>query len=311
MKLSLLLMENILSMALMVIMGYVATKKKILKEEDTAVLSAVCLYLVCPSTLLSAFQVDFEADKVRKLLIVFAAAIVAHAVYIILTWLLSKRVKLKPVQYTSLIYSNAGNLILPLAGAVLGQESVLYACAYMAVQTFLFWTHAIIVLGGKDQINLKKILLNPNMIAITVSLILFFCHIRLPKILTGALSSMGSMIGPLSMLIVGMIMASVNLKEVFSDIRSYLICFGRLIVYPLILILLVWVTRLTEIIPDARELFVITLLAAAAPSASSIVQAAKLYHRDAAGASVINVMSVVLCIITLPGMVFIYQLLMG
>lgn len=309
MELSLLLMENILSMALMVLMGFVATKKKILKEADTSVLSAVCLYLVCPSVLLSSFQMELTADKVQKLLLAFAGAIVVHIVYILVTWLLSKKAALKPVQYTSLIYSNAGNLILPLVNAVLGPESVFYACAYMAVQTVLFWTHAILILGGKDRMNWKKIVLNPNMIAITVSLILFFCRIRLPQIVTSALSSVGAMVGPISMLIVGMIMASVDLKKVFSDAGSYLICFGRLIVYPLLMIVLLRVSNLAQVIPGAKDLFLITLLAAAAPSASSIVQAAKLYDRDSAGASVINVMSVVLCIITMPLMVYIYQLL--
>lgn len=308
MQLSLLLMENILSMALMVLMGFAATKKKILKEEDTAVLSSVCLYLVCPSVLLSSFQLELTSDKVHKLLLAFAGAIVVHIVYIIVTWLLSRKIALKPVQYTSLIYSNAGNLILPLVSAVLGPESVIYACAYMSVQTILFWTHAILVLGGKGQISAKKIILNPNMIAIVASLIMFFCNIRLPQVVTNALSSVGAMVGPISMLIVGMIMASVNLKEVFSDIKSYLICLGRLIVYPLLMILLLWASRLTVLVPMTKDVFLITLLAAAAPSASSIVQAAKLYHRDSVGASVINVMSVVLCIVTMPIMVFIYQL---
>ena len=52
-------MQKILSMALMVMLGFVATKKKVLKEEDTTPLSAICLYLVCPCMLISAFQMEF------------------------------------------------------------------------------------------------------------------------------------------------------------------------------------------------------------------------------------------------------------
>ena len=305
MELSLLLFENILSMALMVMMGFVATKKKILKEEDTAVLSAVCLYLVCPCLLLSSFQIELTADKVHNLILTGVAAVAVHLVYIILTWLINKKIRLKPVEYTSLIYSNAGNLILPLVSAVLGPEWVFYACAYLTVQTTLFWTHAVLILGGKDKINVKKIILNPNIIALFFSLILFFFNIRLPKIVNNAISAVGGMVGPISMIIVGIIMGSVDLKKVFSNGKSYLVCFGRLILYPLIMILILWASRAYVAFPEIKSLFVVTLLAAAAPSASSIVQVAKIYDRDTVRASVINVMSVALCIITMLSLIHI------
>lgn len=308
MELSWLLMQKILSMALMVMLGFVATKKKVLKEEDTTPLSAICLYLVCPCMLISAFQMEFSVDKVWNLLLVTAAAIVVHIFYIVLTSIVGKKLNLKPVQKASLVYSNAGNLIIPIVSSVLSAESVFYACAFIVIQNCLFWTHGIIVMGDRSQVNLKKIIMNPNIIAIVIGLGLFFARVTLPMPIADALSSVGGMIGPMSMLIVGMIMASADLKAVFSDKRAYLVCAGRLLIYPFLVILLFWISHVTVLLPQTKELYLVTFLAAAAPSASTVVQAAKLYHKDAAGASVINVMSVVLCIITMPVMIYLYQL---
>ncbi len=51
-----------------------------------------------------------------------------------------------------------------------------------------------------------------------------------------------------------------------------------------------------------------TLLAAAAPSASTINQMAQIYNHDAGYASAINVTTILLCIVTMPTMVALYQL---
>lgn len=47
-----------------------------------------------------------------------------------------------PIEKATIIYSNSGNLIIPLVGAILGNEWVIYSSGYMVVQTILLWTHA-------------------------------------------------------------------------------------------------------------------------------------------------------------------------
>lgn len=49
----------------------------------------------------------------------------------------SKVLKLDGVEETSLIYSNAGNLIIPIVTAILGKEWVIYTSAFLSVQLFL------------------------------------------------------------------------------------------------------------------------------------------------------------------------------
>lgn len=308
MELSILLMKKIISMALIVLIGYMAVKKNIAKEEDTEALSALCLYIICPCTLISAFQMEYDADKLQNLIYCFAAAFAIHIIFVAVTWVLSKTERIDPVQQDSLVYSNCGNLILPIISSMLGSDAVFYACAYIAVQNIFVWTHGMYTIGGAEKINIKKILLNPNILSIAAGLILFLGGVSLPMPVSDAVDALGSMIGPMGMLIAGIIMASVDLKAVFTSLYAYTICFLRLMVYPFIVILVLWLTRVTVIIPDSAELFLVPFLGAVGPTASTVTQMARLNDCDFHGASITNVMSIILCIITMPVMIFIYQM---
>ena len=145
------------------------------------------------------------------------------------------------------------------------------------------------------------------MIAIVVGIFFFLCRITLPDLLGSTVSNVGQTIGPVCMIVIGMIMGGTDLKRVFGSRRAYLICVGRLLVYPLLLILVFALTGVTHWFDGAREVLLVTLLAASAPVAVSVTQMADLFGADSAQAGAINVMSVVFCIVTMPLMVAVYQ----
>ena len=59
---------------------------------------------------------------------------------------------------------------------------------------------------------------------------------------------------------------------------------------------------------QAKDILLVVFLAAAAPAAAMVTQLAQIYDRDSKYASVINVMSVIFCIVTMPLMVMLYGL---
>lgn len=115
------------------------------------------------------------------------------------------------------------------------------------------------------------------------------------------------MIGPASMLVVGMIIGNVNLGWVFRQKRPYLICFIRLVLFPVITILIFALSGAERLHPDAEYILMVVLLATSAPVAVMVTQLAQIHGRDARYASVINVMSVIFCIVTMPLMVLLYE----
>ena len=65
MEISLLLMQQITELFLMIFMGYVIVKARLLKGEDSKVISKIVLYLIIPCVIINAFQVDYTSEKVQ------------------------------------------------------------------------------------------------------------------------------------------------------------------------------------------------------------------------------------------------------
>ena len=310
MEISILLMEQIAELFLMILMGYIIVKTGLLKGEDSKVISKIVLYLVIPCVIVNAFQVDYTSEKVKELLLVFAACVLLQVVLLIVVWIAGKLLKLNEVETTSVYYSNSGNLIVPIVTFILGKEWVLYGCVFMSVQLVFMWTHGKNVISREGRLDWRKIVFNVNMISVFVGILLFFTKIRLPEIANLALNSVGSMIGPASMIVTGMLIAEMNLKNIFENRRVYFVSFLRLIVIPVISLLLLKVSGLVNGHPDGKKLLLIVFLAVITPSASTVTQMCQVYGNDSKYASAINVMTTLLSIVTMPLMVLLYQTVM-
>ena len=307
MELSILLAEQIIALFLMVILGFLLVKIHLLKVDDSDVLSKLVVFVFSPCVLIQSFtHTHFSISTLSGLLLAIFGAAIVHVIYIALSKLGERFLGLNNIEKASLIYSNAGNLIIPLVSATLGDEWVFYSCAYIIVSTFLFWSHGKSIICEETKIELKKVITNPNIIAIILGLIFFLTGFRLPSILDSCTASLGNMIGPASMLVIGMVIAEMDLKRIFTNRRAYMVCFGRLVLYPLITILIFCFSGILTLHEQASHILLVTLLAASAPCAANVTQIAQIYHKDAVYASSINVITVVFCMITMPIMTAIY-----
>ena len=169
------------------------------------------------------------------------------------------------------------------------------------------WTHCKCKISGETEISLKKILLNINMISVFAGVFLFFTKIRFPEIIGNTLSSVGSMIGPLSMIVTGMLIAGVDLKKVFTNKRIYLVTFIRLVIEPIIALAVIILLGMKNWHPQAENIILITYMAAITPCASTITQMCQVYGNDSKYASAINVMTTLLAVVTMPVFVYFYM----
>ena len=310
MNISILLMQQIVQLFLMIFMGYLIVKTGLVRDDDSKVLSKIILYLIVPCVIINAFQVDYTTDTVKGLLIAFAASVMTQVVLLIVISASGKLLHLNEVEIASVYYSNSGNLIVPIVTFILGQEWVLYGCVFMSVQLVFLWTHCKKIISREASYDLKKIILNINMISIFIGVILFFTRIRLPEIIRNTLASVGTMIGPASMIVTGMLFAGMNLKQIFANKRVYFITFLRLIAVPLIALVLIKLSNLASFSADGNKIMLIVFLAIITPSASTVTQMCQVYGNDSKYASAINVMTTLLSIITMPVMVMLFQMIM-
>ena len=236
-------------------------------------------------------------------------AVGMHIVFLILNAIFKKPLKLDVVEQVNIIYSNAAALVIPLVQALLGEEYVVYSCAFVIVQLILLWTHASACLQEGAKLEWKKLLTNVNLLAIVAGALLYLLHISLPTPIVSTLSSVGAMIGPMGMLLAGMAIAEVPLKKVFCTPRNYLPVALRLLAVPMVVLLLLSVIHASTWIADGKAILMTVFLSAITPACATVTSMAQLYNRDAAHSSALYVLSTLLSIVTMPIMIGLFEML--
>ena len=308
MHISLLLMNQIIQLFIMIFMGFIIVKAKLLKAEDSKILSVIVLYLIIPCVIINAFQVDYTPQTVKGLLIALAGSVMTQVILLIIVSILGKVFHLNEVEVASIYYSNSGNLIVPIVTFILGKEWVLYGCVFMSVQLVFIWTHCKKIISRESTYDWRKIVLNINMISIAIGIVLFLTRIHLPAIINNTLSAIGSMIGPASMIVTGMLFAGMDFKQIFANKRVYFVSFFRLIIVPVIALFLIKCSQLSKFSSNGNKLMMIVFLAIITPSASTVTQMCQVYGNDSQYASAINVVTTLLAIVTMPLMVMLFQI---
>ena len=289
-------------------MGFIIVKAKLLKAEDSKILSVTVLYLIIPCVIINAFQIDYTPQTVKGLLIALAGSVMTQVILLIVVSILGRVFHLNEVEVASIYYSNSGNLIVPIVTFILGKEWVLYGCVFMSVQLVFIWTHCKKIISREPSYDWRKIVLNINMISIAIGIILFLTRIHLPAIIDNTLSAVGSMIGPASMIVTGMLFAGMDFKQIFANKRVYFVSFFRLIIVPVIALFLIKCSQLSTFSSNGNKLMMIVFLAIITPSASTVTQMCQVYGNDSQYASAINVVTTLLAIVTMPLMVMLFQI---
>ncbi|MBR1604147.1 MAG: AEC family transporter, partial [Synergistaceae bacterium] len=168
MNITILLTEQVIIFCIMMLCGFGLVKFKILKSSDSKILSIISVYIIIPCVIINAFQIQYS-DEIRDgFLLAIIAAILIHIILFSLMRVTQIFFKFTSVETASIIYSNAGNLVIPLVMSVLGHDWVIYSSAFLAVQTVLMWSHCLAVMS-RTKLNLKnfiKIFTNLNLICV-------------------------------------------------------------------------------------------------------------------------------------------------
>ena len=297
---TLLLIEKIASLFLIMAVGFALVRLHLLKTGDSKTLSVLSVYAICPCAFISATQVDLTPDVLQGFLFAVVCAIVLQVGQIILTKILAKPLHLSPIERAASIYSNCGNLIIPLVGFILGDEWVVYSLAYMSVQTILIWTHGKSLISENHHIDVRAVLFNINLLAVAAGIVLMVLGIKLVEPFGTFTYDVGQMIGPAAMLVTGMIIGGMDLRQIVANKRVWLVAFIRLVLIPAIVTLALKLSGIDALVANGQSILLITLLATITPSASTTVQMTQIYEKDAPYASAINVITTVGCILTMP-----------
>lgn len=304
---TLLLTKQIAELFIMILLGFILVKSSLLTKHDSKVLSTVALYIVTPCVIINAFQVQYSQDVKNGIILSFLAAIIVHIIYIVMARMIGKVYTLNGVEKATVIYTNAGNLIIPLVQALLGKEWVVYTTGYILVSTVFIWTHGRMLICEEKGFNVKELLKNVNVIASVIGILMFALKIQLPSLIIETMDSMSATIAPICMIVAGMLIAGMDVKDCLKNQRLYIITFLKMIVFPCFALILLKFTNLSSMAKNGDMILLISLLASVAPTAASVTQIAQIYDADSEYASAYYFITTMLCILTMPFFVWMYQ----
>ena len=305
----LLVAKKLAEFFLYMLAGFILIRTGMLKREDTAAISRINLYAFCPAMLVRVFQVDVTPTLLRNL---GAMAVLSFVIHLLLM-LIARSYRIvssgTPVEEGCIIYTNCGNLLIPLIAYVFDSATTIFVTPYVVVFNLLVWTHGLAIFAGRGQISLKAILKNINLISLFTGAVLMLLNVRITGVPLACMNGLADMVGPVSMIITGMLLGQADRSDFRDPVRLAGVCAVRMLFCPAVILALLFITKAPLLMADGRLLFMIILLAVGAPSATTINQFAVLYDHDAEYAGIINLITTLISLVTLPLLVHIFELL--
>ncbi len=293
--------QQILVILLYVLVGYAAGKAGLVNPEQRRYLTRVCTDLILPFTILSASSQTITGEEMGHLAMVAGLMIALFALTTGVSLRLQGLGKVpEPRKITTaslLTYPNLTFLGLPLCRALFGDMAILYNAVAMVAFNGLFFTWQVSLFTGKGF--RWKNLLTPPTLATVVLIVMLVLGWHLPQPLQIVADSTGAMISPLSLIIIGVMMAENKLTAIFREGRAYLVCLLRNVAIPLLSMLLLAILPLD----GAGKLCLLVYLACPCATLTSIYAIQDNMEPEYAARSVL--LSTILFAGTLPLMILI------
>ncbi|MDE6362142.1 MAG: AEC family transporter [Clostridia bacterium] len=227
--------------------GYILIKVKAVKSDHIASFSKLLMFVCQPALTLYSFnKANFTKELGVNLLIFLAIITLAQLIFIGVFYLIFRK-KMSDVRYrittVATTLSNCSFLGVPLLEAIFPNSPnvAVYSMMYFLSMSLLGWTLvSAIITRDKKYISIKKILINPATLSIAVSLPFFFTGFKISADngqLLGQIENMinilGKMTTPLCMLVMGMRLATIKFKSLFTNWMQYFAVAVNQVIFPL------------------------------------------------------------------------------
>ncbi len=309
-------LKQLLIMLVISLLAFAFSKKNKFGNSESRFLSRILLYFVNPCLIFSSFDREFDIEKLKELAFVILLSLCLHLVMtaVVSIFIHSKGKEAKSLdglEKIGIVFTNSGFIGIPLINGVFGQEGVFYLTGYLAVFNVYLWTYGEYQMS--HRFSLKKVLTNPNVLAVLCGLVLFCLPFKLPEIIAKPLSYISEMNTALSMFLLGLLFASFKKTgNTPYSMRIVKVCLLRLIICPLVcLLLVIAVWKLLAGGAGLRTEVFVAFIASLCPVGMSVSSFACVFDRDASYASLMVLVTSALCIISVPSFVRIAELLIA
>lgn len=298
--------QQIITLYLLLVVGFVLGKVKILDDRASTAMSNLVMYVVSPCMMIVAFQRPLEQEMLRNFGLVSGVSLLLHVVFIVVAVLLIRDGDTQQqgdLRFAA-VFSNCGFIGYPLMAAMLGSIGIFYGSVYVIVFTVLTWTWGVYaVTGDRSQLRLKPLLLNPGVISVAAAIALYLCRITVPEMLMVPVRYLSELNTPVPMLVVGYQLSHADFRRALRGASAWVTLVLRLVVLPLVSLGICLALRVPH------DLTLVLLIAASAPPAALLSMFAARFGKDTELASSLVSVQTAISAVTMPVMVGLAELL--
>ena len=292
---SLLTMQGM--MFLMILIGAGMRKIQIVTTEGRRSMTNLVVNLILPSNILYAFS-KADASAFRSMLVV-----VAMAFLIQLAWYLLSRVlwrgmdeSRRGVMRYAFQFSNCGYLGNPVIEGLYGAPGLVYASVFLLPVRLFMWSVGLECFqkgAGSLRKTIERALTHPCVVATILGVVWMFFPVGLPDFLYNTISGFNQCLTPMTMLVIGFIMAETDLKKMFCK-DLFVITVLRLLLQPLAVLAVCRLLNLETLVAE-----VVTVLVSM-PVANTTALLASQHDCDYTVASNVVVCTTLVSMSTIP-----------
>lgn len=237
---------KLLGVFIIVCIGYLANKAGWIPVSASRYLAKIVINIAAPCVVVGTLsEQELSGGSLKIILLAVGISIAQHAFCLPVGILANKLMKVpqahRGIYKNFLLFSNNGFMGFPVALALFGHQGMFYLVLSNCVMVFILFTlgSANLRNRGEEKLSFRRKLkivlkdvLDVPIIALLVGLALLFLQVHLPVELKDVLSSIGSMMAPLSMIVIGLQLTASKPAQVLTNHRLIVITILRLLFLP-------------------------------------------------------------------------------
>lgn len=307
MDLALVTLQQVGILFILIIIGFICGKTGVITADGKKVLSNLLVTIIMPAMILNSYLSEFDPQVLNNLLLAFALSTAAILLAMTVSFLLTFKMKSsnKKVLWFAFSFSNAAYMGFPLVKGLFGDEGLLYASAFATMFNVIVWSVGYAVMSGEMKAKqvAKSVGKNPVTYAVILGLIIYLVRIPVPEVIKQPISLVGAMTTPLSMIIIGAMIAGSPVKSILGNKEVWMSVAVRLVLIPVITFGLFYLFGMGGMVAS------VVLIQAACPTAATTsVLAIQFNHDESVGAGTV-VLTTICSIVTLTIFAMLLQML--
>ena len=301
----LIVLEKMIMLVLLMVVGFAAAKVGWVDGDFSQKASRLVMNVFVVGLIVSSVVNTEPIMTNRELAVAVASVFLVFFLGGALGWLAARLLRFRGrdrnVAWLSVFFMNNVFIGFPVVEALFGEEAIFCASLSNLPFNLLLYTVGVAYLQageGRGRVKIRDVFSIP-LVATVLAIILFLLQIPVPELVVDTCRTLGAATVPVSMIIVGISLSHVPIREALLDGKAYAVSFVKLILCPVV----TWAVLRLFLNPGSL-IFGVLVIIAACPSAAMITILSVRFGADDTLASKIKFLSTVLSAVTLPLMVY-------